>query len=65
MPPIVLTGHGAVDVQIFCGKVGMQGVLSKPLTREQAEKIWKRYGKRESLDVPGLTLIKSSSPAVK
>jgi PAS domain S-box-containing protein len=59
-PILALTGHGAVDVQAFCGKVGMQGVLSKPLTREQAEKVWQRYGKYEIVDVPGLTILESN-----
>ncbi len=63
-PIIALTGHGAVDVQTFCGQAGMQGVLSKPLTREQAENVWRRYGKNESLHVPGLTLIALSSPSM-
>ena len=56
-PIIALTGHGAVDVQTFCGKAGMQGVLSKPLTREQAENVWRRYGKHEDVHVAGLTIL--------
>jgi CheY-like chemotaxis protein len=60
-PIIALTGHGAVDVKTFCGQAGMQSVLSKPLTREQVEMIWRRYGKDESIHVPGLTLIDSPS----
>ncbi len=62
-PIIALTGHGAVDVQTFCGQAGMQGVLSKPLTREQVENVWKRYGEGESIDIAGLTLIASPSPS--
>lgn len=57
VPIIALTGHGAVDVQAFCGQAGMQGILSKPLTREQAESVWRRYGKGGSAHVPGLILI--------
>jgi len=58
MTPIVaLTGHAAIDVKVFCEKVGIQGVLSKPITREQAGDIWKRYGKGESIQVAGLTVL--------
>ena len=63
-PIFALTGHGAVDVQTFCGQAGMQGVLSKPLTREQAKMVWRRYGKGESIHVTGLTLIASSSQSM-
>ena len=63
IPIIALTGHGAVDVQTFCGQAGMQGVLSKPLTREQVENVWRRYGKGESIHVAGLTLIALFSPS--
>lgn len=63
IPIIALTGHGAVDVQTFCGPAGMQGVLSKPLTREQVENVWRRYGKGESIHVAGLTLIALFSPS--
>lgn len=61
-PIIALTGHGAVDVQAFCSEAGMQGVLSKPLSREQAEKVWQRYGKQESIHVPGLTILENDQP---
>ena len=62
MTPIVaLTGHGAIDVQAFCGKAGMQGVLSKPIKREQIEGVWKRYGKNEAIHVEGLTILENSS----
>jgi CheY-like chemotaxis protein len=57
IPIIALTGHGAVDVQAFCSDAGMQGVLSKPLSREQAEKVWQRYGQQEDVEVPGLTIL--------
>jgi CheY-like chemotaxis protein len=60
IPIIALTGHGAVDVQAFCGAAGMQGVLSKPLAREQAEKIWQRFCKGENIQVPGLILFEDS-----
>ena len=61
-PIIALTGHGAVDVQAFCSEAGMQGILSKPLSREQAEKMWQRYGKQESIHVPGLTVLENNQP---
>lgn len=61
-PIIALTGHGAVDVQAFCSEAGMQGILSKPLSREQAEKMWQRYGKHESIHVPGLTILENDQP---
>ena len=56
-PIIALTGHGAIDVQTFCGKAGMQGVLSKPIKRAQIEAVWKCYGQGESINVEGLTII--------
>ncbi|MBP9727051.1 MAG: response regulator [Gammaproteobacteria bacterium] len=56
-PIIALTGHGAIDVQTFCGKAGMQGVLSKPIKRAQIEGVWKCYGQGESINVEGLTII--------
>jgi len=59
-PIFALTGHGAVDVKTFCGESGMQGVLSKPLTREQAERLWQRYEKGERIDVPGLMVLEES-----
>ncbi|MBP9726074.1 MAG: PAS domain-containing protein [Gammaproteobacteria bacterium] len=57
VPIIALTAHGAVDVEAFCGRAGMQGVLSKPLTREQAAAVWERFGLGKSERVAGLTLI--------
>ena len=54
-PIIALTGHGATDVQFFCRHAGMQGVLSKPLLREHAEKVWQRYVDQQDVVVPGLT----------
>lgn len=56
VPIIALTAHGAVDVDAFCGRAGMQGVLSKPLTREQAEAVWKKFGLGQSQKVSGLTM---------
>jgi len=47
-------------VQQFCGDAGMQGVLSKPLSRDQAQKIWQRYGEPQAIEVPGLILLKTS-----
>ena len=58
IPIIALTGHGAVDVKKFCGEAGMQAILSKPLSREQAEKVWQSYGQHQEVAVPGLTIIK-------
>ncbi len=63
-PIIALTGHGAMDVQAFCRDAGMQGVLSKPLSREQAEKVWQRYGQQKSIPVPGLTILENNQPVV-
>ena len=63
-PIIALTGHGAVDVQAFCSDAGMQGILSKPLSREQAEKVWQRYGKQEAIHIPGLTILENDQLAV-
>lgn len=60
IPIIALTAHGATDIKAFCGNSGMQGVLTKPLTPEQAQAVWQRYGKGESSDVPGLTLLEIS-----
>ncbi len=55
IPIVALTGHGAVDVQTFCGHSGMQGILSKPITPEKIRGVWQRYGKGEMIDVPGMT----------
>lgn len=60
VPIIALTAHGAVDVEVFCGRAGMQGVLSKPLTREQADAVWKKFGLGQTEEIAGLTLIESS-----
>ncbi len=57
IPIIALTAHGSIDVQTFCSHSGMQGILSKPLSPHQAEKVWERFGKGEAIEVPGLILI--------
>lgn len=59
VPVIALTAHGALDVEAFCMRSGMQGVLSKPLSREQASAIWAKFGLGKAHDVPGLTIIRS------
>lgn len=64
IPIIALTGHGAVDVKKFCGEAGMQGILSKPLSREQAEKVWQLYGQHQEVDVPGLTSLEKHDSVV-
>ncbi len=56
-PIIALTAHAAIDVQAVCGKVDMQGVISKPIKRDQIEHIWQRYGKGEPIHVDGLIVI--------
>lgn len=56
-PIIALTGHGMVDIEEFCGHVGMQAVLSKPLSREQAELTWKYFQEGQAIDVPDLIFI--------
>ncbi len=58
---IALTGHGALDVQAFCGEAGMQGILSKPLSLEQADLLWKFLKKDKNISVPGLTLLTPST----
>ncbi len=63
-PIIALTGHGAMDVQAFCSAAEMQGILSKPLSRAQAEKVWQRYGKHELIEVPGLTVLENDPSVV-
>ncbi|MCD8525469.1 MAG: ATP-binding protein [Gammaproteobacteria bacterium] len=60
-PIVALTGHGAVDVQAFCGEAGMQGILSKPLSRDQAEQVWEFYVKHIDIHVPGLTVLASAT----
>lgn len=57
VPIIALTAHGALDIEAFCGRAGMQGVLSKPLTREQAEAVWEKFGLGKPEKVSGLTLV--------
>ena len=61
-PIIALTGHGAMDVQAFCVEAGMQGILSKPLSREQAEILWQHFKIDASIPVPGLTLLTHDAP---
>ena len=63
VPIVALTAHGAVDVGAFCGRVGMQGVLSKPLTHEQAEAVWKKFGLGQPEKVSGLTVIENAESA--
>jgi len=60
-PIIALTGHGVVDIEKFCGQAGIQGILSKPLLRKQAEKIWQRYAEHQSITVPGLMLLETAA----
>jgi CheY-like chemotaxis protein len=57
IPVIALTAHGAMDVETFCTRAGMQGVVSKPLTRQQAGEIWKKFGLGNKKDLSGLTAI--------
>jgi len=64
IPIIALTGHGAVDVKKFCGDAGMQGILSKPLSREQAERVWQSYGKHQEVSVPGLTILENNKSII-
>lgn len=64
IPIIALTGHGAVDVKNFCGDAGMQGILSKPLSREQAERVWQSYGKHQEVAVPGLTILENNKSII-
>jgi CheY-like chemotaxis protein len=59
-PIIALTAHGALDIERFCSRAGMQGVLSKPLTREQATSVWEHYGLGKAGKVDGLTIIENS-----
>lgn len=65
VPIIALTAHGAIDVETFCSNAGMQGVLSKPITPEKIEGIWRRYGQREDINVPGLKLLDGSLSSVQ
>lgn len=55
VPIIALTAHGALDIETFCSDAGMQGILTKPITPEKIDSIWRRYGLGENTDVPGLT----------
>jgi len=62
VPIIALTGHGAVDVLAFCDDAGMQGILSKPISREQAQVLWKYFTEDATIPVPGLTVLTHSIP---
>lgn len=64
IPIIALTGHGAVDVKKFCGEAGMQGILSKPLSREQAETVWQLYGQHKEVAVRGLTILENGDSVI-
>ncbi len=63
VPVVALTAHSSVDVELFCARAGMQGIVSKPLTREQAGVIWERYGLGKEQDVIGLTVIQAAKLA--
>lgn len=39
----------------------MQGILSKPLSRDQAEQVWEFYVKHIDIHVPGLTVLASAT----
>ncbi len=42
----------------------MQGILSKPLSREQAEKVWQYYGQHQDIFVPGLTILEKNMDVI-
>lgn len=54
VPIIALTSYRAEVVKSDCEKYFMEGVLSKPLTSEQAEQIIKHYVYHMDVAVPGL-----------
>lgn len=54
VPIIALTGYQADVVKSDCEKYFMEGVISKPLTSEQAEQIIKHYVYHMDVDVQGL-----------
>lgn len=58
VPIIVLTGHGTVDIKEFCRDAEIQGVLSKPIVRDQIKALWQYLKQNPSVLVPGLTLLK-------
>jgi CheY-like chemotaxis protein len=60
-PIIALTAHGAEDVEQFCHRAGMQGVLSKPLTREQADSVWTHYGLGKAANISGMKTLEPST----
>lgn len=54
VPIIALTGYQADIVKSDCEKYFMEGVISKPLTSEQAEQIIKHYVYHMDVNVQGL-----------
>lgn len=58
VPIIVLTTHQADVVQYDCEEYCMDGVLTKPLTSEQAQQIIQHYVYHENVLVSGLKIIK-------
>lgn len=47
VPIVALTAHGAVDIQQLCDEAGMQEVVSKPMSKEKLEEVWKKYSNRK------------------
>lgn len=56
-PIIALTAHATLNIEQFCIKSGMQGALSKPLSLEQAEQIWRHYILHQPVVIDGMTLL--------
>lgn len=54
VPIIALTSYDADNVKNDCKDYQMEGVLTKPLTSEQAEQIIQRYVYQENVSVTGL-----------
>ena len=57
VPIIALTAHTDVDVNLSCADAGMQGVMSKPLSCEQAEQVLERYVLKSPIIVKGLQVL--------
>lgn len=61
VPIIGLSAHAANAVKKHCKHAGMQGILSKPLSAEQARQIFDRYIHHQPVEVSGLELLNTDA----
>ncbi len=57
VPIIALTGYEAEKIKYDCEQYFMEGALTKPLTKEQAEQIIQHYVYNQEVEIKGFTSI--------